>query len=240
MARKVRDHCERLLAMKGGNIEEGGRKPKRRKVERAKDAEEPPPNPAAEPDERQADLAAEWKEKVGKPLLSAADLAGLLAVLKVASNSEEEAQKKRRRKKTDAERGFRVVKVAGDGVCLFHAFGYGLGLGTTSGRTVRARMMHHYRENPRTPLGALRLSGAIRGDYDETVAQYTAAVLKGRYGGGIELAMAPVCLRLSVEVYERAACGGLSFLTECLGADTAGTVRLLYNGHNHYDVVELV
>ena len=39
----------------------------------------------------------EGKEKVGKPLLSAADLAGLLAVLKVASNSEEEAQKKRRR-----------------------------------------------------------------------------------------------------------------------------------------------
>lgn len=134
-----------------------------------------------------------------------------------------------------------VVRMPGDGSCLFHSVAFGLRAAgyQEDGRSVRARAANFILQNPEFQISGTPLRDWIHWDSQATVREYAYRLSAGGlWGGAIEMAACAEIFAVDVAVYEEDYRGFRrisDFLTE---GTPRGTVFLVYLGRSHYDALQ--
>lgn len=135
-----------------------------------------------------------------------------------------------------------VVRMPGDGSCLFHSIAYGLGaLGHhEDGRSIRQRVANFMAQKPDCEVAGTPLRSWVNWDSGTTVNSYCSRLSGGSFwGGGLEMAAAAQLFSVDVAVYEEDYYwGGFRRISDFL-CDTRpiGAVLLVYSGRAHYDAL---
>jgi len=128
-----------------------------------------------------------------------------------------------------------VVHQPGDGNCLFHSLGYGVGLNAA---TLRTQICAFMKAQPKLDIAGTSLDEWIQMASGQGVEAYAKAMSRsGTWGGAPEIAACAHLKRINVQVYERQ---GKGFkLTVPFDIGSATTIRVLYAGGVHYDALVL-
>jgi len=137
----------------------------------------------------------------------------------------------------------RVMRMPGDGSCLFHSIAYGLNaLGyQEAGHTVRYRVANFIAERPDFEITGTPLRSWVDWDSRMTVNSYASRLQAGScWGGAIEMAACAQIFAVDLAVYEEDYYGNgfrriSDFITD---AKPFGAVLLLYSGRSHYDALQ--
>lgn len=130
-----------------------------------------------------------------------------------------------------------VVAQPTDGSCLFHSLAYGLDDGSDAA-SLRLDISNYIAGNPDMEVAGTSLKDWIKFDSGGKVAAYAAEMAGGTWGGGIEIEAFVRLKVVNVHVYE--SCPGGYRRICCFDTATEGdhrTVRLLYQGREHYDAL---
>lgn len=136
----------------------------------------------------------------------------------------------------------RVLRMPGDGSCLFHSLAYGLReFGhQEDGDRIRQRIARFMEQRPDFEITNTPLSSWVDWDSRTTVSSYASRLATGNaWGGAIEMAAFAQIFGLDVAVYEhdthRDRYRRISdFLTD---KRPPGAVMVLYLGRSHYDAL---
>jgi len=138
----------------------------------------------------------------------------------------------------------RVVRVPGDGSCLFHSIAYGLGnLGfREDGHRIRQRVANFIAENPEIEISGTPLRSWVQWDSQMTVQDYASRIYAGgTWGGGVDMAACSQIYSVDVAVYEEDSYYGYRRISDFLtDVKPRGAVLLLYSGRSHYDALHIV
>ena len=138
-----------------------------------------------------------------------------------------------------------VIKMPGDGSCLFHSLAYGLGRfgNTSTASALRARLMDWLSGNGDANIADTPVREWVKGDSGSSVANYTARMRGCGWGGGIEMAAFAHLHGIGVCVYERT-CQSIYPYKRIARFDAGGRdgasekyVDVLYCGGVHYDAL---
>ena len=160
-------------------------------------------------------------------------------------------------------RSARVIPQPGDGSCLFHSLGYGMG-GRANAREIRRDICNFVERNgdlviADSPLQvgdfppslhtvlrplpvvaqpvALLWQEWIKWDGGGSVSSYARRMSIGGWGGGIEMAAFSQMKRVNVHVYEKCS-SGYKRISAFNVPGASQTVKVLYRGGVHYDALE--
>lgn len=140
-------------------------------------------------------------------------------------------------------RGAQVIRMPGDGSCLFHSLGYGLkvlGERDVSAGSLRSDLARFIQRNSKLEIAGDTLEEWVSWDSNASVNQYVQRMAAGRaWGGGIEIAACAAARRANIHVYERK--GGEIRRISCFEppAPTKRLVHILYQGGTHYDALQI-
>jgi hypothetical protein len=127
-----------------------------------------------------------------------------------------------------------IIPQPGDGSCLFHALGHGLG--HTTARALRRDIAAFIERHPDLSIADSPLSDWVYWDSQCPVAVYARRMAVGGWGGGIEMAACARCYQVNVHVYERSRAGFKRI--SCFDVPEAQrTVHVLYAGGVHFDAL---
>lgn len=134
-----------------------------------------------------------------------------------------------------------VVRMPGDGACLFHSIAYGLGhLGfNEDGYSCRRCVADFIHSNPDFEITGTPLRSWVDWDSRCNVNSYAQRLSGGGlWGGAIEMAASTQIYGVDVAVYEQDYLGGFrrisDFITE---KKPRGAILILYSGRSHYDAL---
>ena len=99
-----------------------------------------------------------------------------------------------------------VVRMPGDGACLFHSIAFGLrdGGSREDGHSVCQCIADFIRGHPELAISGTPLSHWVAWDSEMSVAKYAGTISRGNlWGGGIELAAFAHCKEIAVHVNQR-------------------------------------
>lgn len=138
----------------------------------------------------------------------------------------------------------RVMRMPGDGSCVFHSIAFGLkALGyEENGHMVRQKVARFITERPDTEITGTPLRCWIEWDSRMSVSSYAARLAEGNcWGGAIEIAACAQIFAVDFAVYEEEWNGGgyrriSDFITDAV--KPYGAVLLLYSGRAHYDAMQ--
>lgn len=137
----------------------------------------------------------------------------------------------------------RVVRMPGDGACLFHSLAFGLhrlGYRQEDGLRIRSRVARFMYDNPEFKITGTPLRSWIAWDSHVSVDSYVERLASGRvWGGAIEMAAVAEIFQVDVVVYEKDYFGGVQRISDFLtDKQPRGVVTVMYSGRNHYDALE--
>lgn len=135
-----------------------------------------------------------------------------------------------------------IVRMPGDGSCLFHSIAYGLGAfgHQEDGHTVRQRVSNFFRENPDREISGNPMSSWLYWDSRLTVSNYCSRLsADGFWGGAIEMAACAQIFGVDIGVYEEDYYGGGFRRISDFLCDTPprGAVLVSYHGRAHYNAL---
>lgn len=135
-----------------------------------------------------------------------------------------------------------VVRMPGDGSCLFHSIAYGLGSfgHHEDGYSVRSRVSNFIAQKPDFEISGTPLRSWVDWDSNQTISSYVNRLSSGGFwGGGVEMAAAAQIFGVDVAVYEQDYYdGGFRRISDFLSdARPSGAVLLVYSGRAHYDAL---
>jgi len=138
----------------------------------------------------------------------------------------------------------RVIRMPGDGSCLFHSIAFGLnalGYHQEAGHTVRQRVANFISDRPDFEITGTPLRSWIEWDSQMTVSSYANRLLSGScWGGAIEMAACSQIFAIDVAVYEEDRRGGFSRISDFItDKKPYGAVLVLYSGRSHYDALQM-
>lgn len=133
-------------------------------------------------------------------------------------------------------RSARVIPQPGDGSCLFHSLGYGMG-GRASAREIRRDICNFVERNGDLVIADSPLQEWIKWDGGGSVSSYARRMSIGGWGGGIEMAAFSQMKRVNVHVYEKCS-SGYKRISAFNVPGASQTVKVLYRGGVHYDALE--
>lgn len=137
-----------------------------------------------------------------------------------------------------------VVRMPGDGSCLFHSIAYGLGAFgcQEDGYSIRQRVSNFIAQKPECQIGGTPLSSWVNWDSGVNVSSYCSRLSAGGFwGGAIEMAACAQIFSVDVAVYEQEYYSGAfnrisDFLCDVM---PRGAVLLVYSGRAHYDALRV-
>jgi len=140
----------------------------------------------------------------------------------------------------------RVMRMPGDGSCVFHSIAFGLkALGyEENGHMVRQKVARFIAERPDTEITGTPLRSWIEWDSRMSVNSYAARLAEGNcWGGAIEIAACAHIFAVDFAVYEEEWNGSgfrriSDFITDAV--KPYGAVMLLYSGRAHYDAMQFL
>lgn len=135
-----------------------------------------------------------------------------------------------------------VVRMPGDGTCLFHSIAYGLGaLGhQEDGHTIRQRVCKFIAQKQDFEISGTPLRSWVDWDSQLTVNNYCSRLAGGSFwGGAIEMAACTQIFGVDIGVYEEGYYGGgFNRISDFLCDNRPrGAVLLVYSGRAHYDAL---
>lgn len=143
-----------------------------------------------------------------------------------------------------AHQTVRVIRMPGDGSCLFHSIAFSLNALNyqETGHTVRHRVANFIADRPDFEITGTPLRSWIEWDSQMTVSSYASRLLAGNcWGGAIEMAACSQIFAIDVAVYEEDGRGGFVRISDFItDKKPYGAVLLLYSGRSHYEALQLV
>jgi len=136
-----------------------------------------------------------------------------------------------------------VMRMPGDGVCLFHSLAHGLNLlgWKESGWSVRDRIASFIQEAPEFEITGTPLKCWVDWDSKISVVGYAQKLYQGLlWGGAIEMAVCAHIFSVDLGVYEEDRYNAkLSRISDFNTGQKKpyGSVLLLYSGRSHYDAL---
>jgi len=134
-----------------------------------------------------------------------------------------------------------VVRMPGDGACLFHSIAYGLGnLGfNEDGYSCRRCVADFIHSNPEFEISGTALRSWVDWDSRCNVNSYAQRLSGGGlWGGAIEMAACTQIYGVDVAVYEQDYLGGFRRISDFIAEKTPrGAILILYSGRSHYDAI---
>ena len=140
-----------------------------------------------------------------------------------------------------------VVKMPGDGSCLFHALAY-MRDGVTNvarARIMRRSIVNAMLANPSIVIGGSSIAEWVQRDSGQDITRYASTMAGNAWGGGLEVAVFGVVMHTGVSVYTPSGATGRARRVAVFGNGVGhggGGCRdlaLLYVGGAHYDVVRV-
>jgi hypothetical protein len=132
----------------------------------------------------------------------------------------------------------RVVEQPKDGHCLFHALCWGLNDGSAAS-LLRLQISKYIIDHPDMTVGEASLGDWVSYDSGACVTTYAARMAGDTWGGAIEMQAFAEMKGVAVHVYERSKSGfRRTFRFNATTGESLYIVRVLYNGHSHYDALE--
>lgn len=135
-----------------------------------------------------------------------------------------------------------VVRMPGDGSCLFHSIAHGLGAygHHEDGYTIRQQVASFLSQNADREIAGNSLRSWVDWDSRLTVKNYSSRLTSGGFwGGAIEMAACAQLYGVDVAVYEEEYFGsGFRRISDFLSdSRPRGYVAVLYLGRMHYDAL---
>mmetsp|Transcript_18125 Transcript_18125/g.27185 ORF Transcript_18125/g.27185 Transcript_18125/m.27185 type:complete len:459 (-) Transcript_18125:43-1419(-) len=133
-------------------------------------------------------------------------------------------------------RDAKVYRQPGDGNCLFHSLGYGLG---TNAYRLRQEICRFISRNPNLEIGENCIYEWVEYASNKSVRGYASYMSRsGIWGGGLEIASCAHMKQVSIHVWKRSGWNGGFKRISCFEVKGARkVVNILYSGGVHYDAL---
>lgn len=132
----------------------------------------------------------------------------------------------------------RVRQQPGDGSCLYHSMCFGLRQRCRSARALRKELATWVRSNQHHIISNTKLSEWIRWDSGKNVHAYAAQMMRGSWGGAIEMVACSKLYNCNIHVYQAHRGKRAYKRISCFNSSRARhTVNVLYQGGVHYDAL---